>query len=216
MKKKILLACILLSFIFTCIPAQARPIANFFQRTRYGQLEPYDNLVFGYGLDVYAGFYMYSEEQLNQFWAGMELSEEDDAIYDIRLWAAPDQAYQLEVQVKEQTYDSLATEIARAPGFLSLIAPEMEAAGYTNLTQLHNGIVRRTPVGDMLEIAYAMTVPMDDNTTADLVRVYYDCYAQGIEFIFSITSYNADYEAAQELLDTMVQTVRLFSAHHIF
>ena len=215
MKKRILLVGLLLLLVFSCVPAQARPIANFFQRTRYGQPEPYDNLVFGYGIDVYAGFYMYSEAQLDLVWSGMELGKNDDAIYDIRVWVAPDQAFQFEIQVKEQTYDSLETEIAHASEFLSLVTPEMEAAGYTNLKQLHDGMVRSTPVGDMLEIAYAMTVPTDENTTADLVRVYYDCYHQGIEYIFSITSYNADYKTAQELLDTMVQTVRLFPSRYI-
>ena len=111
MKKQLL--CILLAFslLFACMPAHARPLSNFFVRMRYGQLVPYENIPFRYAIDVYNGFRMYSEAELDTLWANLELDEDDDEVYDFRYWMSPDNTYEFVVQVKEQTYDSFATEI---------------------------------------------------------------------------------------------------------
>lgn len=127
MKKQLL--CILLAFslLFSCVPAQARPLSNFFVRMRYGQLVPYENIPFRYAIDVYNGFRMYSEAELDTLWANLELDEDDDEVYDFRYWMSPDNTYEFVVQVKEQTYDSFATEIAHAPDYISLMMDDMLA-----------------------------------------------------------------------------------------
>jgi len=209
MKKRVWICCILFTLLFAAPPAQARPIMNFFQRTRYGQLAPYENLVYHYAIDIYEGFRMYSEEQLDQIWATTEFEEGEDIVYDFRLWASPDQNYHVEIQVKEQTYASFEEEVAKAPDYITQLAPAMKEKGYTNIRQLHEGILRQTPEGEMLEIAYAMTAPLIESAAVDIITVYYDCYYEDVEYVFSITAYNGDYETAQSLLDTMIQTVRI-------
>lgn len=211
MKKRVV--CLLLSLILLilCCPAQAN-INNFFLRTRYGQLVSYENIPFRYAIKVYSGFNMYSDEKLNEFWKNLNLDEDEDEVYDFRYWLSPDNTYEFQVQVKEQTYDSFATEVARAPEYISLIESDMQAAGYTNIRQLHNGILRDTPEGQMLETAYAFTLTTNSGAKVDITVVYYDCYYEDIEYIFEITAYNGDYETAQYLLDQMVKTVDITPA----
>ena len=211
MKKKCM--CLLLSLVLLilCLPAQA-DISNFFLRTRYGQLLSYENIPFRYAIQVYGGFSMYSDDKLNQMWSNIALEEGDDEIYDFRYWLSPDNAYEFQVQVKEQTYDFFATEVANAPGYIALIEENMKAAGYFNIRQLHEGILRDTPEGQMLETAYAFSITTSSGNQMDIAVVYYDCYYEDIEYIFEVTAYNGDYETAQYLLDQMVQTVQITPA----
>ena len=88
----------------------------------------------------------------------------------------------------------------------------LEEAGYTNVRQLHDGILRDTPEGQMLETAYTFDLPYDNGSVMHITVVYYDCYYLGIEYIFEITAYNGDYETAQYLLDEMVKTVDIWPA----
>ena len=209
MKKRIF--CIALSFmmLMSLTPAQA-VINNFFLRTRYGQLVPYENLVFNYAINVYSGFIIASDEQLNTRWDNMTFEEGDDMLYDFRYWLSPDRIYEFLVQVKEQSYDSFETEVQKAPVYISLMEEDMLALGYYNIRQLHKGILRDTPEGKMLETAYAFTIPVEGGEM-DITVVYYDCYFEGVEYIFEITAYNGDYETAQYLLNEMVQTVDIWS-----
>lgn len=209
MKKRVF--CIALSFmmLMSLTPAQA-VINNFFLRTRYGQLAPYENLVFNYAIDVYSGFIMSSDEQLNARWASMTFEEGEDMLYDFRYWLSPDRTYEFQVQVKEQTYDSFETEVLKAPEYISLMEEDMLALGYYNIRQLHEGILRDTPEGKMLETAYAFALPVEGGEM-DITVVYYDCYYKDVEYIFEITGYNGDYETAQYLLNEMVQTVDIWS-----
>ena len=211
MKKRILCIAISLLLLMSLTPAQAK-INNFYLRTRYGQLAPYENLVYNYAIDVSSGFYMYSDAQLNSLWENYTFEEGEEQVYDFRYWFSPDRTYEFQVQVKEQTYDSFATEVQNAPRYIFIMEDDMLARGYTNIRQLHDGILRDTPEGQMLETAYAFTIPSDNGDT-NITVVYYDCYYQNIEYIFEITSYNGNYETAQYLLDQMVQTVDIWPAY---
>ena len=211
MKKRVFSLFLLLVLLTLTCSAQA-DISNFFLRTRYGQLISYENLPFRYAIKVYGGFTMFSDDQLNAIWSSTGIAEEEDEVYDFRCWLSPDNTYEFQVQVKEQTYDSFETEIARAPEYITLVESDMEAAGYFNIRQLHNGILRDTPEGDMLETAYAFSLTTAKGAQVDVVVVYYDCYYEDIEYIFEITAYNGDYETAQYLLDQMVQTVNITPA----
>ena len=91
--------------------------------------------------------------------------------------------------------------------FNEIMAPEAE--GYTDIRSLHSGIIRKTPVGDMLEIAYAFSFQQESGKTTDVAVLYYDCYYKDIEYIFELTALNGDYIAAQQLLDAMVQTLNI-------
>lgn len=210
MKKRILCIVLSLLMLFSLTPAHA-VFNNFFLRTRYGKLVPYENLVFNYAIDVFNGFTMYSDDQLNALWEDIEPDEDEDELYDFRYWSSPDYTYLFQIQVKEQTYDSFATEVQKAPDYLSLVEDDMLAHGYYNIRQLHDGILRDTPEGQMLEIAYALSVPMESGGKMDVTVVYYDCYFENLEYVFEIAGYNGDYETAQHLLDQMVQTVDIWS-----
>lgn len=210
MKKRILCIVLSLLMLFSLTPAHA-VFDNFFLRTRYGKLVPYENLVFNYAIDVFNGFTMYSDDQLNALWEDIEPDKDEDELYDFRYWSSPDRTYLFQIQVKEQTYDSFATEVQKAPDYLSLFEDDMLAHGYYNIRQLHDGILRDTPEGQMLEIAYALSVPMESGVKMDVTVVYYDCYFENLEYVFEIAGYNGDYETAQHLLDQMVQTVDIWS-----
>lgn len=211
MKKKIF--CILLSalMLFSVTGAQA-VINNFYLRTRYGQLALYENLVYNYAIGVYSGFYMYSDDQLNAIWESSGKEDMQDEVYDFRHWLSPDRTYGFQIQVKEQTYASFEEEVKNAPNYIALSRPSLENAGYINIHQLHDGILRDTPEGKMLETAYTFDIPNDDGSTLHITVVYYDCYYQDIEYIFEVTSYNGDYETAQYLLHEMVSTVDIWPA----
>lgn len=209
MKRCFCLVCILL--LLFALPAQAQ-INNFYLRTRYGQLMPYENLVFNYAIDVFGGFSMYSDAQLNALWDNLSSDETDDEVYDFRYWLSPDNTYEFQVQVKEQTYDSFETEVQQAPYFITNVEKDLKDQGFTNVRQLHEGILRQTPEGKMLETAYALSVPTDKGSV-EITVVYYDCYYGDIEYIFKMSAYNGDYDTAQYLLDEMVQTVDIWQGY---
>ena len=209
MKKRAFIFVSVLLLLLACIPAQARPLNKFYVRTRYGQLVSYENIPYRYAINVYEGFMMYSEEQLDAIWAEYAQEEHEEEIYDFRYWFSPDNTFQFHIQVKEQTYNSFATEIAKAPEYANIVRADFEAAGYTNLKQLHEGILRQTPEGTMLETAYTYTLPLNNGKNITVTTVYYDCYYEDIEYIFEIRGYDSDYESAQMLLDSMMQTVRI-------
>ena len=209
MKKSAL--CLLLALLLLCaLPAQADTAADFYRQLQYGALTPYDNLAFGYGISVYGRFHMLSDEELDEIWATLDENwqEGDDEIYDIRLWLLPDSRYQMEIQVKQPTYDSFQTEIEMAPQYAALVADNY--APENNMHQLHEGILRDTPAGQMLETAIAYDHILSDGSSLPVVFLYYDIYVGDAEFCFSLYAYDGDYSSAQVLLDRMVQTVRLY------
>ena len=154
MEKRII-SLLLVLLLLTCIlPAQAAGRADFFRRYKYGTLSLYENLVYGYSLGIYSKFEMASDEVLQEyFWPTLDESEKNggDAVYDYRYWYSRDGVYSIEIQVKEQTYDSFETEIAMAPKYAELTADDY--APENEFKQLHDGVLRDTPAGQMLETA---------------------------------------------------------------
>jgi len=204
--KKLLAISLCAFLLLGCASAHAAGL-SFYQRKLYGSLVPYENIPFCYAIDVFASFSMFSDDQLNERWEMYEPDESSDEIYDIRCWLSPDRTYEFQVQVKEQTYASFEEEVKNAPNYISSMEDEMKALGYSNIRQLHNGLIRRTPEGDMLETAYTFTVPNNNGTSVEIIVMYYDCYYENIEYIFEITAYNGAYDTAQALLSEMIKTL---------
>ena len=207
MKKRAFCLFLCLAMAF-CFSAQASS-GSFYRHLQYGMLVPYENYVYHYSLKVFDRFEMVPDEFLEPFWEhwDAEKSEDDDEIYDIRFWLSQDGRYELEVQVKQPSYDSFETEIAKAPEYADLVADGY--AEENHLRMIHDGILRSTPAGDMLEIAVAYDTEEEDGHVYTTVFVYYDIYANDMEYCFSLYAYDGDYETAQSLLDEICQTVEL-------
>ena len=208
MKKRafILLLALLLTFTAT---AQAGMGARFFRHLTYGSPATYENAVYHYALEVFSRFEMLSDEYLDQIWEELTANAEEghDELYDIRIWISPDQKYRFEVQVKQPTYDSFETEVEMAPRYL-----ELTGGGFSpesNARLIHEGKVRTTRAGDMLETAVAYDVRNDNGGTDTVVFLYYDLYAGVTEYCFSLYAYDGDYETAQDILDEICQSVRV-------
>ena len=209
MNKRIFCLALALMLLFAA-SAQADGAGSYFRRVQYGTLVAYDNLVYGYSLGVYSRFIMLSDEQMESVWASIDENREegDEEIYDLRIWFSPDLRYELEIQVKEPTYDSFDTEVANAAGYIDLIRDDFEPEN--NVRAVHDGVLRETPAGTMLETAIAYDVT-DEETgkTHPVVFMYYDYYGAGVEMCFSLRDYQGDYESARTLLDNMMQTISL-------
>ena len=208
MKKRIISLLLILVLLTAVLPAQAA--TNFFRTYKYGSLMLYENLVYGYSLGIYAKFEMASDEILQEyFWPTFEESEKNggDAVYDYRYWYSKDGIYSIEVQVKEPTYDSFETEIAMAPKYAELTAGDFEPEN--EFKQLHDGILRDTPAGQMLETAVSYIQFDSEGNATPIVFVYYDIYARGVEYCFCLHAKNGNYEETQSMLDEMMQTVSL-------
>lgn len=207
MKKLILLLCL---FLTIALPVQADP-SGFSRRIIYGSLVDYSNYVYGYAIGIYGKFQMLPDEALAPVWdhlnEDLQNNPEADRVFDLRCWLSPDSRYQFQVQVKEPTYSSFAVELAHAPDYLHVIAdqflPEDE------LTQLHEGILRDTPEGQMLELAISYLQEDAKKGRSKVVSLYYDHYYDGLEYIFSLLDFGGNYAQAQSLLDEMVQTVQI-------
>ena len=209
MKKRVFCLALALMLLFA-VSAQADGAKSYYRRVQYGTLMPYDNLVYGYSLGVYSRFIMLNDEQMESVWADIDANHEegDEELYDLRIWVAPDLRYEFEIQVKEPTYDSFETEVANAAGYIDLVrdgfAPE------NHVRQLHDGILRETPAGTMLETAIAYdTVDADTGAEQTIVFLYYDYYGAGVEICFSIRDYQGNYDDTQSLLDSMMQTIEV-------
>jgi len=199
MKKR--LACILLCvlMIFMSLPASA-DTTGFNTRMKYGTLVPYDNLVYDYGIYVYTGFTAVSDAYLETMLLAYTGSQ--DRVYDLRMWNSKDSAYVMEVQVKEKTYASIEEEILHAPEYAALVNDGVEEEN--RITQIHDGILRDTEAGTMLEMAYYYIV-----NDVKCVSVYYDYYGEQAEYIFQLSSYGKEYDEVQKLLDNMVRSAKI-------
>ena len=208
MKKRAFI--LLLVLLLTCsVTAQAGLGDRFYRHFLYGSPSSYENMVYHYGLDIFDRFQMLSDEALEQIWAEREANakEGDDALYDFRIWISPDEKYEFEVQVKEPTYDSFETELEMAPRYLELISDGFSPEN--NVRMIHEGKLRSTKAGKMLETAIAYDVSDGNDGMRTVVFMYYDLYAGATEYCFSLHAYDGDYETAQDLLDEICQTVRL-------
>ena len=92
----------------------------------------------------------------------------------------------------DNTYDSFETEIAMAPKYVELTADEY--APENELKQLHDGILRDTPAGQMLETAVSYISFDSEGNATPIVFVYYDIYARGVEYCFCLHARNGNYE----------------------
>lgn len=208
MKKRLfgLTLCLLL---LVCSSAAAEGGMSFYRRMTYGALAPYENMAYGYALSVYERFVMVSDEEMETVWQNLDasLTEEDDEVYDLHIWYDPEGRYQFEVQLKEPTYDSFDTEVEMAPQYLDLVRDQYDED--SNVRMLHEGILRDTPAGQMLETALAYD---DVNMYGDsytVIFLYYDFYAGDREFCLTLHAYDGDYEAAQSLLDEIAHTFQV-------
>lgn len=210
MKQKRFAAFLMAAVLLLCA-GSAQALGNkMMGNIKYGVPVPYENLVYGYALNVHARFDMYGDAVMEYYLNQIDeaQSEDDDYIYDARVWRSPDSKYALEVHVKEPTYESFAQELENAPRYAELaqdqFTPEQQ------FKQLHDGILRDTPAGQMLEMAISYLTTADDDSTVPTTAVYYDFYANGYEYVFILTSFNGTYEDTQKLLDSIMQTVAIW------
>lgn len=204
--------CLLTALIcLLCAPAMAAGGASFFRSVQYGPMVSYENYVYGYSMSVYDRFAPLDDEYLASLLQSMDESaaasgEESDEIYDLRIWLSPDSRYEFHVMVKEPTYDSFETEVSMAPQYGDLVRDSYPAD--SNLRMLHEGILRETAAGTMLEtaVAYDQT---EDGYTYTTIFMYYDLYSGGAEYCFSLYAYDGDYEAAQAMLAEICDTVTI-------
>lgn len=210
MKQKRFAAFLMAAVLLLCA-GSAQALGNkMMGNIKYGVPVPYENLVYGYALNVHARFDMYGDAVMEYYLNQIDeaQSEDDDYIYDARVWRSPDAKYLLEIQVKKPTYETFAQEIENAPRYAELMkdhyTPEEQ------FKQLHDGILRDTPAGQMLEMAVSYLTTADDDSTVPTTAVYYDFYANGYEYVFILISFNGTYEDTQKLLDSMMQTVSIW------
>ena len=210
MKRKRFAAFLMAAMLLLCA-GSAQAVGNkLLGNIKYGVPVPYENRVYGYSLDVYSRFDMFGDAMIAEQLAQLdeEQDENDDYIYDARVWRSPDAKYLLEIQVKKPTYETFAQELENAPRYAELMkdhyTPEEQ------FKQLHDGILRDTPAGQMLEMAVSYLTTADDDSTVPTTAVYYDFYANGYEYVFILISFNGTYEDTQKLLDSMMQTVSIW------
>ncbi len=212
MKRKRFAAFLMAAMLLLCA-GSAQAVGNkLLGNIKYGVPVPYENRVYGYSLDVYSRFDMFGDAVIAEYLAKLdeEQDENDDYIYDARVWRSPDAKYLLEIQVKEPTYETFAQEIEKAPYYAEELLKRQEDTQKQQVKQLHDGILRDTPAGQMLEMAVSYLTMADDDSTVPTTAVYYDFYANGYEYVFILTSFNGTYEDTQKLLDSIMQTVSIW------
>ena len=208
MKKRFF--CLLLCFcVCFSMSAQAWSFSGSRLFPQYGELISYENIPYDYQLNIYSGFEPASDETLEMLLAHIDADHSDgsDMIYDLRIWYSPDGLYQFEVQVKKPTYASFEEELLQAPYYLDLMGDQYDPDSHVR--QLHDGRLRKTPMGTMLETAIAYDSYDEEGTAYPVVFVYYDLYLNGLEYCFSGYAFDGDYDTAQAMVDEIVQTVRL-------
>jgi len=211
MKRKRFAAFLMAAMLLLCA-GSAQAVGNkLLGNIKYGVPVPYENRVYGYSLDVYSRFDMFGDAVIAEHLAQLDekQNEDDDYIYDVRIWRSPDSKYMFDVQVKTPTCETFAQEIENAPRYAELMKDHYTSE--EQFKQLHDGILRDTPAGQMLEMAMSFVAIADDGRTVPTTAVYYDFYANGYEYIFMMTALNDNaYDAAQKLLDSMMQTVSIW------
>lgn len=211
MKRKQIMAFVMAAVLILCAGgAQAAVGGKLPGNIKYGVQVPYENRVYGYALDVYSRFHMYGDAATEMLLAQLEeQDEQSEQLYDIRMWTSPDSKYQLLVQVKQPSCVSFAQEIENAPHYAERMQDQFTPE--QQFRQLHDGILRDTPAGQMLEIASSCMITAGDGSLIPQTEVYYDFYANGYEYIFMVISLGEDtYETAQQLLDSVAQTISIW------
>lgn len=152
----------------------------------------YENRVYGYSLDIPNAFYMLSEDELQQLFDG------SSDIYDMRYFVSSEYMLSIEVQVKVPTYSSFEEECANAATYIDIL----KSWGAKEPFLVHEGLIRKTQLGSMLEMAYGYKV---DGSNVNVV--YFDYYLGENEYIFYLEGYGTTYEVLQPLLARIVETV---------
>ena len=204
MKRKQIAVFVMAAALMLCAGSAQAVGGKLLGNIKYGVQVPYENRVYGYALDVYSRFHMYGDAASEQL-----LAKQDEQLYDIRIWSSPDTKCLLVVQVKQPSCVSFAQEIENAPHYAERMQDQFTPE--QQFRQLHDGILRDTPVGQMLEIASSCLVTAEDGSLIPQIEVYYDFYANGYEYVFMVDSLGeGSYETAQRLLDSIVQTVSIW------
>lgn len=171
----------------------------------------YNNTYLGYSLRIPTWFYQVPEETNQQMLATFQSTEEDgdDHVYDVRYWLVKVTAsdyLEFSIQLKSCTYDSFETEVSMAPEYANVMNAEFASKGIDgHCENIHDGILRDTPAGQMLETAYTYTNADGKVTNC----VYYDFYCNTIEYCFSLQCSEISFEQMQKLLGQMMQTIHV-------
>jgi hypothetical protein len=181
----------------TALP-EALPSADEYAKLM-GTTKNYENRVYGYTLNIPAAFYSLTDDELKQLFDGSGTND----VYDMRYFISGEYMLSFEVQVKVPSYSSFTEECANAAAYIDIL----KSGGYTDPFLVHEGIVRQTPIGSMLEMAYGY---MSDQTHVNVV--YYDYYLGPNEYIFYLEGYEVPYEVLQPLLKQIVDTAAVTEA----
>ncbi len=135
--------------------------------------------------------------------------------YDVQAWFTPVSSGEMlffEVTLKKCSNESFENEVAQAPYYAENARKQFSEAGRdAHITMLHDGILRETPAGQMLEIAVIQEETLEDGTQSSELFIYYDFYCNTIEYIFALTAPSrlVSYESMQKLLDSIVNTAEI-------
>ena len=113
MKRKRFAAFLMAAMLLLCA-GSAQAVGNkLLGNIKYGVPVPYENRVYGYSLDVYSRFDMFGDAVIAEHLAQLDekQNEDDDYIYDVRIWRSPDSKYMFDVQLKTPTCETFAQEI---------------------------------------------------------------------------------------------------------
>ena len=178
----------------------------------------YENPVLGYSLRVPKALVSLPDSDLAEILDNAHSRVgfgEDDYLYDVRIWgmaASASDTLVLEVQLKKCTHTDFETEVANAPNYSERQeAQQAEQGNDVSITMLHDGILRETPAGTMLEMACVWHCTDADGTPRDTMHVYYDYYCNSIEYCFVLEAPErlVTLEGMQKLLADIMETVRI-------
>ncbi len=188
-----------------------RSRSAFISKADRAQWTTYDNRYCGYSLQLPTGYESYSDQELaDSLERNQADGEDEDQLYDIRIWMDRNSSTMLMIQMKECTYGSFEEECAKAPYYAEYMKEEWES-DETMLSprMYHEGILRDTPLGMMLETCYQYDYQVNEELQVTITVMYYDFYYNDIEYIFLMESGSMDYAALQALLHDIVSTVKV-------
>ena len=216
MKKTV---CVILSLVLALLPclSLAELSVTLPEVTEKNSTE-YNDTYLGYSLRIpdFLGTVTdaYMKQRLDRMNEG-KTPDSEDYVYDSHLWGvqvSSDGVLILEIQLKKCTNESFEKEVEMAPRYEEIENAMLEEEGSsTRITQLHNGLLRETPMGTMLEMAYLVTYTHDDGSSAQETHIYYDFYYNTIEYIFCLQAPTEliTVESMQQLLSELMQYVQI-------
>ena len=178
----------------------------------------YSDTYLGYSLRIPDFLVKVNDTYLRQYLESMNEGKTPDSadyVYDSHLWGtqvSSESAMIFEIQLKKCTNESFEKEVEMAPRYDEIENAMLEETGSsTRIAQLHNGILRETPMGTMLEMAYTVNYLLDDGSSSQETHVYYDFYYNTIEYIFLLEAPTEliTVESMQQLLSELMQYVQI-------